>query len=1547
MERVTRNALGMPIRSSMGVELDWGKLRKHHGSLHASFEQLCAILAEHEGPPNGEEGWRFIRNGRPDGGVECYWESRSGEVHGYQAKYHRETLASSQWNQLDASLEQLLKKYSTLTVVTVCLPIDLPHSRTGKGATAREKWHTWQNKWRVRAQREGRVLELRLWGEHQITAHLIKHRAAFRFFFDSRMLNGDDLRSAINEQVKRAGPRYQPQLHIGLDLDAVADWLTAPPQLRLSLRDAAQIARKRAAAPELQEVTHGLKDWAMSASRLTEALFAIERIVDTSDVRDLAPAAEAVANALGDIRNATASLHVGSNRSPSELDTAATDNSNRWHRAATLVRAIEEAAHPITHALNRGWAQALDKRVVLLSGSGGCGKTHLLCDMATRLAANDQPAVLVFGNQLNVRTLWRDVYARTGAFEDQRAFFESLNAAGQMAGCRSLLLIDGLNEAEGNSAWSGELRAMLSNVAEYPYVSVILTVRDSYLDLVWPRQSSPDDLARFVHPGFGDNTDDAVARYCEHYNIAHPDVSCLRPEFNNGLFLSMFCQAVAGAPDPHHRRLPMAFPGGLQSFSEVFDAFIARREMELVERFDLDRDFTNRPLAAAVDALVDRMAKSASLEVSIGDCKRILQRHLRSHKLDGNIVGLLESEGLLLRVPHVSQRGTIKSERIQFAFDRLASHLVVKRWLSGYSTASQATALFRASGAFALFAGREMSRGHVMSVCESLIQQWPERFGVELFDSRPDLLKKHAWCDTFLRALRSSSPCQYSAHTSRYLIACLDAFGERKLGCSGHVQELFGRIGNPDLIECLHGYMHSQSLAERDSWWTTGLGDGLYTQRADGLTSWPRRTQIGALPNAIALSYVTALAWLTTSTAIELRARATKAVAAVLEHNLHAAGPLLSRFRLVNDPYVLQSVCNAIYGACLRSTNAEAVRQVANQVMSLWPTKRSWPVDLWVRHSLCSIVELAKHRLPEWPVNLAAVRPPYSSKWIGTIPSWQSIERDLEALTKQEYRGWSSVVSSCYPESEGTGGPRRMYGDFGRYVVSSACHSFFPAHSAVRHLRLQPPFRYDVPHRFIIKRVRQIGWTEERFERFDRSAFRGTRMENEVERIGKKYQWIALSEFLARASDRFPLHGPSWSDQPCATLYQYPRQLIRHGYIDTSLLRVREQVRRDPSTTDWWSRRNGEGLWDSELGDEWLLSASGVPDPKQFLIQTEPGDTRRWSLLQGYLNWHEYDPQDVTERPTSRRIFLHIHAICVRSRDLSTVRAWMQELTPHGERPPEPQHLSDSLFGELYWSRAALLEAQSPWQRFTGGPDDRSRAVLPLAAQYLNESDPTFGTSLYALVPCKWLVDAMGLRAGPAELAFCDVTGNRVSWNPSVLNGGADAVFCDSDKLSTVAKENRLRIAWCVFGEKNIIGDGWRVDGPFWPFVKGFYWLERGELKGGYDVVLDDEYRTGQPRAMRTASRAATPIDGTELPTRLLRQWAKRQNQKKKLAREALRAGSPRIEALRSSKAQGRSGKATGQSECGLRVGRAAPHSPIPRPADINKRPHKQGKSPT
>ncbi len=200
--------------------------------------------------------------------------------------------------------------------------------------------------------------------------------------------------------------------------------------------------------------------------------------------------------------------------------------------------------------------------------------------------------------------------------------------------------------------------------------------------------------------------------------------------------------------------------------------------------------------------------------------------------------------------------------------------------------------------------------------------------------------------------------------------------------------------------------------------------------------------------------------------------------------------------------------------------------------------------------------------------------------------------------------------------------------------------------------------------RWIIQRVKQLGWTPQRFERYERNLpFQGGQRELRVERISKKYQWIALHELQAYLSDHYRLALDWGEDEPA--LFEgawqlsardldpsQPLQDLAHEQLDDA-----ENV--PPEQHIWWSK------FPDPFADEHLVSdrkAWVTAQPKDFrqLIELDATPDRPEELLAlaGYYNWKEELPFDKAEREIGRlEMWVHIRGWLVRRNELQAFLA--------------------------------------------------------------------------------------------------------------------------------------------------------------------------------------------------------------------------------------------------------------------------------------------------
>lgn len=212
-------------------------IREHRGTQSGGFEELCCQLAALEDPALGS---RFIRKGPgADQGLECYRAYADGHEVGWQAKYFIDGFEDGQVGNLADSLKRALSAHPRLTKFVVCLPIDLRDNQSGKKASEVQRYERWRERSLDAAAANGRTLEIELWSASSIEERLgrddPRYSGRARYWFDAVTFSSAWFRDKLDVQRHNLGERYSPESHVELPiqqaLQAMArnpDLLTAP-----------------------------------------------------------------------------------------------------------------------------------------------------------------------------------------------------------------------------------------------------------------------------------------------------------------------------------------------------------------------------------------------------------------------------------------------------------------------------------------------------------------------------------------------------------------------------------------------------------------------------------------------------------------------------------------------------------------------------------------------------------------------------------------------------------------------------------------------------------------------------------------------------------------------------------------------------------------------------------------------------------------------------------------------------------------------------------------------------------------------------------------------------------------------------------------------------------------------------------------------------------------------------------------------------------------------------------------------------------------------
>ena len=590
--------------------LNWQNLRPWNGSQHSAFEELCCQLAAYEPVSPGSI---FIRKAPPDAGIECYWKLPNGDEWGWQAKFFISSPSPGQWCQLDESVKTALEKHPRLTSYTICLPIDRPAPRINKQKSFMVKWNEHVEKWTGWAKEKGISVEFKYWGKHEIWEHLSReeHRGRVFFWFNKEFFSNKWFKDRIEESVADAGPRYTPELNVELPIANLFDGLgrtlefyTRVKVLYGKIRRTYYKARSKSADEIAKDRFNLLQE---NIDQLMSIIEGIEKNevehIDWSSVAKLASKSIEIA------WECIESLKIAEEQ---EKEKITTPNEHKTYSHREDFKYKQHYLHELTRDFSTiidlakgNEARLANIPALLLVGKAGTGKTHLFCDIAKQRVRNNLATLLLLGEHFSNEEPWSQIIRLLGLSCNREELLGALEAVAQAQGSRTLILIDALNEGDGKKLWNKYIAGMLKTLSRYLWIGIAVSVRTSYENIVIPKGLVPNSLSREEHYSFANYESQATRIFFDHYGIEHPSVPIMVPEFQNALFLKLFCKGL-------ENRGLTRIPPGLRGITAILNFFIESVNEKLSKPDCLDFDPTLQIVKEAIEKLAEIMANKGS-----------------------------------------------------------------------------------------------------------------------------------------------------------------------------------------------------------------------------------------------------------------------------------------------------------------------------------------------------------------------------------------------------------------------------------------------------------------------------------------------------------------------------------------------------------------------------------------------------------------------------------------------------------------------------------------------------------------------------------------------------------------------------------------------------------------------------------------------------------------------------------------------------------------------------------------------------------------------
>lgn len=1474
----------IPIRPTTRYPLtirqqDFMGIRSWEGSQHRAFEELCYQLRDLT--PRGASSHKL---GNPDGGYEWFVRHRNGVEWGWQAKFSDDV--ESLLKMMETSLRTVVSKRPNCRRLTFCIPIDLPGGvDPGRKKSAWQKFEDRKRSWKERIP-GAECVRIDLWQAGDLLQRLAlpQHRGRAWFFWDEEVFGPDWCRARLEVTTVAAGERYMPQLNVELPVAFALEGLGRSDPFAAGyrrrrgemLKAARRVTEGRflglGVTPQLRALGRHMADCAAlwPADPLSQGTFARQEMLEA--VRATERLAWEVYPERTSKRGQQSSGRSGSLR----------------HYAGSLSGRAEEFAEFLTSPA----AEAAEHGGLLMLGDAGQGKTHLFCDAGARALESGRPCVVLLGQQFTGSRVFTDLAERLalpprGAAE----LLGAMAAAGEATGKPFVLLIDALNDSGDPRGWQTELPALLAEVAQHaPWIAVGLSVRSTYAELV--ASHATEALPEVTHPGFDGFEIDAAARYFAVYGLDLPDIPLLLPEFSNPLFLRMYCEAMAA----FDASTPTA---GHAHISGVFDWYLAAKNKAISDALALDP--RRQVVQKAVDAFALAVAGEPREWLEREQARALIDSYApHLHQWPNTLFGRLLAEGVLTEDTSYQESDTGGWELVagvQITFQRFADYRIASSLLAPYADAA---ALRKALAGKSALRRRllETRAGVIAALCVLV----PERYGIELLDAATwnlDETVAPAWYRTTLTSMAARREDAASDRTVELLKELSGKSGQLFVLATEVLITVAARPGHLLNADFLHRSLMSRSMPDRDAGWGRVTYYWLDSQGPlDRLLRWAAQPRERTTEEVIELSCVP-LVWTFSSPNRTLRDYTTKTVCHLLSGRLAVVEALLQRFRGVNDPYVLQRLAVVAHGSVLVGGPAdpEAALSCARLLSEIVLDPQTLP-DVLLRDAARGAMEWCLRAKLVDADEYELVKPPYGADPPAKPRTEKQLEKAYDRFTGEpDDPGYSSLFVSIFG-----------LGDFGNYVIGSKVRRFsryrldkpMPPKRAPRRLppdeaklaelerdfteeqrawlsardwdalmeslswleRMQlsqavaptaKPVSRDYPHglaqRWIFERVISLGWTPQRFGRFDRNyqrSFRAGRSGHKPERFGKKYQWIALYELLARIADNFHM-ADEWEGDP--KTYDGPWRTSTRD-IDPTLPpapRLRDEdgveyfgpTHPPDSEGDWWippgPTYSGE---DPPAVTGWAEDPSDIPTLRQVIIATDqPGD--EWVVLHAYYSWDEKPTEDQERDERSRRdMWSHIYSWLVRPQDATAMFSYLSKRTLMNQWTPHALEITDAAYvPEMPWAEAAR-EYPQQWedvQARDGKPGSGVCAYATWEEYYWegNVWDCSIEDGVRVMVPAQEIFEAAGLAWVPGTRSWADGSGVVAEYHETDQERRS-VLLVRRSWLDRVLVENDWALVVGWLGEKQLLGSG--IHGGLlggWTEINGVAVLKDGAWKFG------------------------------------------------------------------------------------------------------------------
>jgi len=1066
-------------------------------------------------------------------------------------------------------------------------------------------------------------------------------------------------------------------------------------------------------------------------------------------------------------------------------------------------------------------SQLINNPYMLLSGEAGIGKSHVLADVVKLRERDDNLSLLLLGQHFSTsQHPWTQILNDLLRLNcNEKEFLEALNIKAQYMNKRILIFIDAINEGQGKSFWNSTLMGFINSIKDYPWLGLVLSIRNSYFELIIPQNLINENiLINIEHTGFSGFEYEASNKFFKYYEIEQPTFPLMHPEFQNPLFLKMFCEGLK------NKGLKQV-PKGMEGITTIIDFFIESIELKLSSKYHNIKSL--RLLKKIIDSLIKKLIGYQA--ISYDKAYEIVEQILNKYRLESGILDDLISEGLLSKNLFFKDGDYV--EGIYFSYERFHDNLTVKYLFDNFLDKDNPRDSFENNEEFFRYYNLWKYQG----VIEAMSIQLPEFTSEEFYSVIPQkLADDNIVKKAFFHSLLWRKGSSITESTIRYVKSNLNEkwfrneFFDIAVSIASIPEHPFNAL-------FIHDYLSKFNMADRDSWLILLLEENYSSYEMKSvkrIINWALSNENKSfISNKSILLTGIIITWFLSSSNREIRDTSTKALVNLMINRTGVIIELLQYFQEVNDPYIYERLFAVAFGSFVNSDKSsnDEIENLALYVYETIFNKEYVYPNILLRDFAKLIIDYTLSLNISLDIEVAKTIPPYKSDFpeIGSLPT----NADIDTLyNKDDYGCQGRVVSSMYTEygRGGIGG----YGDFGRYVLGYAVDDFIDKKDE------------QLVSNYAIKKIfEEYGYKKEKFERVEKELSKKSsynRHENKTERIGKKYQWMAMYDVLARLSDNYRLKDDRYYGEEKTRDYIGTFQLYIRN-IDPTILIKNTKKDRYSNNEFWWNPKVSLN-WD-ENNEQWVSKFDDFPDMKEF-IELKDENQKEWLSLTSYPEWLEpldkgIDRWDVVHKG----VWSILRSYLIPKEDLNHFKSWAKEQNFWGNWMPDSKENTSMYFKEYYWSKAYehfqdyYYGCKTDWDQVDKHGYGRKVALTTENYFWEKGNDYSKDDTINILCPSKIIFDGLSLVYTEDAGLYKDNINETICFEPSVDNETYQCLLVDKEKLIQFLEENNLTVIWTNIAEKRP-NTGHSHDFLGTMEISQYYYYENGEIHSGNTKVM-------------------------------------------------------------------------------------------------------------